>query len=441
MFQRLYLGAVIGFTVCAVAVPAAAHPRQMNPWMTGADAPSPSAVVEATNAMLREADVPKIIATTQSDLYQGSDFRTGYTNSFAGEDPVPVCTSPRDQQAVYPSWIGALVYRAAARGVDQFVYEYPSAEMASAAWNSLVQQLRSKCQGRFKQDGVTYSADIASIPGAGGMPGWGVTSSVSGEYAAVHLLGSAIQMVAKSDVTSGDMARMEALNSLAILLAGRWLERATLQVNQDPLITRAARTMLQPGDVPAATPVTLPANGGAGSFDAFAPGARPTPCNDGLGLLGARLPMGGQSFHAALGGDGDPESLGGVLEQRIFTYDSPAQAKMVWGRLTRELAKCELNSLTPVPANEPFDRQLTGRSAATFEGVPGLWLRGLSIRESGVSVKWYTIDFLMNDAIQRVTYMRTIKGMRQVPLDQLAINALAEQLALRWTLGSASGSS
>jgi hypothetical protein len=43
----------------------------------------------------------------------------------------------------------------------------------------------------------------------------------------------------------------------------------------------------------------------------------------------------------------------------------------------------------------------------------------------------------VGNAIQTVTYYKTVDGITDMPLDQAAVNAVAEQLAQRWVATSA----
>ena len=55
----------------------------------------------------------------------------------------------------------------------------------------------------------------------------------------------------------------------------------------------------------------------------------------------------------------------------------------------------------------------------------------------GFTAKDYMISLLVGNAIQTVTYYKTVDGIRDMPLDQAAVNAVAEQLAQRWVATAA----
>ena len=97
-----FLGLFVSVMLVALAGPAVADP------LGSGAAPPPAQLVEATNAMLRPADVPAVLKQVQPGRWSG--FNTGYTNSFVNEDPAPVCSSPGGL-SVFPAMAGAIVFR------------------------------------------------------------------------------------------------------------------------------------------------------------------------------------------------------------------------------------------------------------------------------------------------------------------------------------------
>jgi hypothetical protein len=134
----------------------------------------------------------------------------------------------------------------------------------------------------------------------------------------------------------------------------------------------------------------------------------------------------------------DPQfSMPGVLDQSVIRYDSSAAAQRAWSELRRSLVKCVNNAQGPIPANKDFERTVTGVLAAGVGGEAGLWSREVSRAIGGVasapfSKTTYSTYLLFDNTIQIVSYSRTVKGMKEVPLDQAAVNALAATLAKRW---------
>ena len=413
----------------ALGAPLAAQAADRN-----AAPPSASALTSATNAMLRPSDVPTTISSLPSQYSDADDFRTGFLNPPGGQDPLPVCSYGNDFKTVSVPVSGATGYLVTSGVVTQNVYAYPSAAEASAAWRTVTTQLQARCKGSFTRDGKKFSVNASSIPGLGGVSGWGVNSrGYQASYSALHNLGNAIQMVTvMSSAPAINATRAGAVNTLAATLAGRWVDQANLPLTQDPFITQAARTMLQPADVPATLPITQPSNGGWSSFLANLPGSSPSTCN-----ARAKILAGAESFTTSLGGEGDVFPLPGAISQSVFVYDSAADAQRAWNQLKTAQAKCTENAGKPIPASGSFNREVNGVSPLTFGGVPGIWLRELMIEDFGISQKSYSIDLLLGNAIQTVTYTRSINKAGQVPLDQAAVNALAESLALRWVAGSA----
>lgn len=253
----------IGVAIAVVMVASVGAPAGATPPDVNAAPPSALALVEGTNAMLRSSDVMPALASEPPEDVVLYPYTTGYTNSFAGGDPIDVCSSPSTGLQVFPSTDGTIVYQARATGGDlvQYVYSYPTEAAAATAWDILRKQIRSQCNGSATLGGVKESASSTSIPGIGGIAGLAVTSSIDHQFATVLLLGSSIQMVSitSADKPTNTAERAAAVISLATTLGGRWVARASLPLTQDPLITQAARSMQQPADLTAATPVMQPA--------------------------------------------------------------------------------------------------------------------------------------------------------------------------------------
>ena len=80
-------------------------------------------------------------------------------------------------------------------------------------------------------------------------------------------------------------------------------------------------------------------------------------------------------------------------------------------------------------------RSTSAESPLSFDGVPGVWSRYLSIEsQQNASEKDYTLFLLVGNSIQSVEYITGRVGSGQVKLDQLEVNKLAESLAKRWQL-------
>lgn len=421
------IGGVLGAPAVARTVDANAEP------------PSASVLTEATNAMLQPSDVQGVVAAIPSEDSGTNRFSTGYFNPPGGQDPLPVCTYGKGFNSVDVPISGVTGYTAATGAVTQNVYAYPSEAAANAAWRTVTSQIQSRCKGSFTKDGKTFSATASTIPGLGGVPGWGVNSrGAQAMYSALHFLGSEIQMVTvMSSVPAINVARADAANTLAATLAVRWLDRSNLAMTQDPFITQTTRTMLQPADMPTVLPIAQPASGSWSSLETSIPGWQPSSCYEDTQIL-----AGAKSFFTALG-SADVFPTPGAVSQSVYEYDSPALAQRAWNQLKTAQAKCPQKASKPIPVNATFDREVNGVSPLTFGGVPGIWSRELMISSDygtdsgvGMSAKTYTINLLVGDAIQSVSYSRSVKGMQQVKLDQVAVNALAQELALRWVAGS-----
>ncbi len=219
-----------------------------------------------------------------------------------------------------------------------------------------------------------------------------------------------------------------AINALSGRLADRWAQRATAPNSQGPLVTGAETSMLMTSDVPAELPVTTPEEGGWSSFTADAPGNGPWTC-----ALRANLPAGSWTFSSSLGGTGDVTAEPGALLQAVNVYQTDDAASAAWIKLRRAVLGCNDPSRPPISPTKPISRTASGVSAFQFDGVAAVWSRDFSTDPgSGFSMKSYTIHVLSGNAIQSVTYYLTRDEIADLPLDQLAVNTLAEQLMMRW---------
>ena len=132
-------------------------------------------------------------------------------------------------------------------------------------------------------------------------------------------------------------------------------------------------------------------------------------------------------------------------------YATAAAARKAWRKLTAAVLDCTEGGSGPLSQTKQESRQSSGTSALTFQGTPGVWSReldtypdtgtctndaGRKVACEGFTAKDYMISLLVDNAIQTVTYYKTVDGIRDMPLDQAAVNAVAEQLALRWVTTS-----
>lgn len=222
-----------------------------------------------------------------------------------------------------------------------------------------------------------------------------------------------------------------AINRLAGELAGRWVTRSELATTQNPAVTRAESSMLQQSDVPTGLTVATPAQGGWSSFFSYLPG------ND-FDLFCQRrttFDPAAQSFGSVIGGTGDVFGFvgRGNIYQQLQVFASAAEAQQVWQRLNGAVRGCSQNPTGSVPKNEDFSRFTNGSTPDPINGTPAVWTRQLQTYVSeNLSVNTYTVYALAENAIQILTYSVTNRGLRQVPINQPAVNGLAQQLADRW---------
>jgi hypothetical protein len=397
-------------------------------------APPPSAqqLVAASNAMLQPNEVsgPLLAGTTSSDRL----FSTGFNNPPGGQDPLPVCVSGRSNTTVsIPDAMATGFFTSDGR-VSQVAYTYPGTTAANRAWKRLSANIASQCNGSFTEGGTRVTATAQRIPGLPqGQRGWGVRSTGNlNAYSTVHLVGDSIQMVSFLADRPAALTRARApMNQLAATLAGRWVNRATLPLTQNPVITRAESSMVQTSDIPSGLRVAKPAQGAWSGLSASLPG-------NALDIFCARrttLPTPPQSFFSILGASGDVFGLpsGGSVTQQLQVFSSPQDAQQAWQQATRAVQGCSQNPTGPIPTKEDFTRSTNGTANATVDGVQGVSLRQLQTYPSNNrSVNSYSVYLLAGEAVQVVTYSVTVRGSRQAPINQSAVDTLAQQLADRW---------
>jgi hypothetical protein len=268
------------------------------------------------------------------------------------------------------------------------------------------------------------------------------TSGSQQLYSALHLVDDAIIMLTFAPDTammlpsSGKAPTITssvtaATDALAAALAQRWGQRASLPLTQDLSITRAQAAMLRLSDLPPTLPVTAPQQGGWSDVTADLPGSGPSTCS-----YRANLPVGTARFTASYGGDGGAlMGAPGVAVQFVETYASPAAARAAWTKVRAAVLACDDPRPMTSASMQSVNRDSSGVSALSFDGVQGVWSRSLTIDTgSRITDKAYTIHLPVGSAIQTLTYVTGSHGKGSVQLDQVAVNALAQQLATRWVV-------
>lgn len=443
---RTHWGAVSAIAGMAVALSVVAAPTASARVEPVAPAPSAEDLVSATNAMLDGFVWSKALTTGPDN---DSQYTTGFTNPPGGQDPLPACVygaGPGSTSVEVPD-TGAVGFSAESGFLTQDVYQYGSEELAKRAWQKLSRGIGDHCSGTWSRDGASTTLTrtrLAAI--AGGERGWAVATKAASyvRYSALHRVGDAIQMVSYSR-ESGRLgaAVPTALNALARRLAARWTDRATAANRQGPLLTGAQMAMLTTADIPTTLPVTSPTQGGWSGFSANEPGSEFFTC-----ASQANLPPGTWTMSSSRGGLGDVYSGPGEIDQTINTYQTDDAAALAWRRLRRAVLGCNDPTPARISQTRSVRRISSGVSALSFSGVPGVWSReldtypgseGTCSTNSGTvvpcpdfSTKAYTIYLLLGSDIQALTYYTTRDAVGEIPLDQLAVNVLAEQLAHRW---------
>jgi len=397
---------------------------------------------------MRPADLSGALAIFGSE----GGYRTGFSNPPGGQDPYPVCVAlTEDTPPLYVPADLAVGFSARIQTKDfdapgdtelvQDIYQYPNTEAAAGAWNTLNEKIATQCSGTFRSGSREINSTATRIPGLpGGDEGWGIDTRGSfSSYTTVHFLGEAIQLMTfmqSSDLPQSQVAPAVegAVAVLAGELAGRWNERDSLPNTQPAIVTQAESAMLQPADIPATLPVGTPAQGAWSAFGAYIPGDSLDACR-----VTDERRVGAASFNVGFGSDGGPMSIPGSVSQIVHQYQSPEQARAAWESYTRDVAaKCSENATGAVPWDTSFERVVSGVSPLTFNGTPGLWYRYLTTNGGrfASTTKTYTIVLLVGSSIQQVIYGTSINSSAQIPLDQLVVNELAEELANRWLASS-----
>jgi len=428
----------IGSGLALIAMSMPATQAQESPGF----APPPSAeqLVQATNAMMQPADLTGALAVPPA----GRSFSTGFINPPGGQDPFPACSMPgaNFRTVSVPSTLAVgysarISTRTSNAQVTQDVYQYPTQAAAQRAWTQLSDSVGKNCKGSSQGQLGRITVTSTRIPGLpDGERGWGIwTSGSMSSYATIHQVSGGIQMITyyiygDRPTPQVSASARTAMNNLAGTLAQRWQTKETLPLTQDPVLTIAEQSMLQPQDVPASLPIGTPAKSAWSSLQGSTPAGFLQACT-----RSKELPLARQSFWATYGGNGDVAPMPGAIWQYVYQYDSAAQAAQVWQRFTQAAKVCNQNPSGPITEKPNFDRTVNGVSALTFNGTPGVWVRTLTTSNSPgfkFTTKSYTIFLLVEDTIQSLTYGPSIRKVAQIPLDQLAVNQLAETLANRW---------
>ena len=419
--------AVVGGLVAGLAASLVlSAPAQAAPEPVGLT-PTPQELVRATNSML-SFDLDPVLAAGSDGRYS-----TGYNNPPGGQDPLPVCVYGPDHTGVQVPDNDATGFMATNGFVTQSVYAYPTEVAYAGATLGLDAAIVKNCSGKWRDDGV-WSVKRSLVPASGSATrGWAVTTRTpsSVQYSVIVAVRGAIQVVSYyRESTSLQPGVTAAIDALSARLAERWAAQETLENTQGPLLTGAEVSMLMPSDVPAELPVTSPKNDGWSMFNAATTGLLQVPC----GAFDA-IPAGSWTFMSSLGGQGGVTAEPGQLLQAVSAYQSNDAAAAAWSKLRSVVAGCKNVNRPALSQTKDVDWLTTGTSQMTYGGVPGVWSRELSTftdGDGGFTVKAYNLFLLVDNTIQQYTYYLSRDGIAQIPLDQLAVNQLAQTLADRW---------
>ena len=431
--RRILFGGAAALTTAGLLLAAVPATAVDQPPPT-APVPSATEVVQATNAMM---NVTYDRALLTGPLASAA-FQTGYMIPPGGQDPYPVCDHGAGYNPIRIPDRLAVGYQASNGNVTQVEYVYPSAAAGEAAWVALSARIEQMCQGDWS-DGDGYkkvTRKKVSAQGAAGA-GWAVTTvmDLSTMHVVVRPVDGGIQSIVyytQRDTTGSSTMKSSvpaAVNELSIRLADRWARRSTLPIESERMASWAVPAMLQPADVPAVLPVTTSADGGWANVNVSAPGSSVMTC-------GRDAFAGSWSFTSSLGGWGDVSAEPGALWQEVAMYQTSDAAQGAWREVRRAVLGCNETNPAGISAKRDINRTLSGTSELAYDGVPAVWFRTLSTSMSGTpdafTTKAYRVYLLVDNTIQSLSYYESQQGLRQIPLDQLAVNTLAEQLADRW---------
>ena len=429
MVKRALTGGLVGGLAVTVLAGAPAHAA---PEPVGLP-PTTQELVKATNAMLG-FDLDPVLSAGSDGTYS-----TGYNNPPGGQDPLPVCVYGPGNTTVQIPNNDATGFMARNGFVTQAVYAYPTEIAFAGATLGVDADIVRHCSGTWRDDGV-WSVTRTLVPAAGSASrGWAVTtrSPSSVQYSVIVSVRGAIQMVSYNrQSTKLTPAIKRAVDALSAQLAERWAAMETLENTQGPLLTGAEESMLMLSDAPAELPVTTPKNGGWSTFDAATSGSLLLPC----GAYG-KVPSGSWTFMSSFGGQGGVTAEPGQLFQMVGAYQTDDAAQVAWSTLRKTVLGCKNTTRPALSQTRSVNWLTTGTSEMTYGGVPGVWSRALMTYTDpdggGFTVKVYNLYLLVDNTIQQYAYYVSRDDITQIPLDQLAVNQLAQTLADRWVAAQA----
>jgi len=399
----------------------------------GADAslaapPSVDELSSVTTALLYPGDVP-------GALGGGGTIDIGYYIPPGGQDPTPMCFGDNSDKAI-PPLDGAIGYYSTAGQVSEDVYVYSSVEAAQSAWATFDRGLAKACSF-VTVDGKDRERARTGMLRSGSQVGRWVrmetnVAATGGMFSVAGPADNAIvvtRYMAGSDSKDSTADQRAAMHQMFDVLSDRYANRNQLNMVQPPPITQAEQQLLQPADIPASLPILAPENGAWASFRANLPGTQAyyycAPLKD-------KLPVGTGTFDVSYGGQGDIFTKTGKVYQWVMAYESAEAAQAAWQVLSKNIRGCD-ESVGKLFAEGSNRRTTTG--SLELDGMPALWTRGFDTEGYGknsFSNKDYTVYMLDGSSIVSVGYNKSLRGLKNVPIDQAAVNELAVFAAQKW---------
>lgn len=382
-----------------------------------------------TTALLYPGDVP-------AALGGGGSISVGYDIPPGGQDPMPMCFGNKADRSV-PPLEGAIGYYSTSGQVSENVYVYESAEAAQSAWASFDRNVAKACafvdvDGKERERARTGTLNSGSQVGR-----WvRMETNVADSGGMFSVAGPADNAIVITRYMAGDGSKdttadqRAAVHRMFDVLADRYANRNQLNMVQPPEVSRAEQQLLEPADIPASLPILAPANGAWASIDIDVPGATPYYY---CAPLKNNLPMGTGTYSASYGGQGDVFTKTGMVYEWVMTYENADQAQAAWQVLSKNVNGCG-ESVGKLFA--PGSNRRTTTGSMDLEGMPALWTRIFDTEGYGkdsFSNKSYTAFVLSGSNIVSVGYNKSLMGLKNVPIDQAAVNQLAVSAADKWT--------
>jgi hypothetical protein len=235
MFARISIvSAVLASLALAPSIVSAAPDPTAEP-------PTPAELRQTTTALLQPGDVNEVLGG-------GSAQNIGYYIPTGGQDPYPVCITPRGGEAL-PDLTMTTGFFSTIGDVSEQVVVYPTAAAAQSAWNAFAKKVRQECSYSGRVDGQRTVVTNGTIAGGGV---WtrrdSKADNYSNEYTAAALADNAVISVRATSPgkASTTDSQRTATDALLAVLTERYANRSTAQGVQSTMLSVAEAAMVTP---------------------------------------------------------------------------------------------------------------------------------------------------------------------------------------------------